>query len=34
VLAWLRSLERGYQTRMNMVLRGFMEQQQAKARKK
>lgn len=28
VLDWFRSLGRGYQTRMNMVLRSFMEHQQ------
>jgi uncharacterized protein (DUF4415 family) len=30
VLDWFRSLGRGYQTRMNMVLRSFMEHQQKK----
>ena len=30
VLDWFRSLGRGYQTRMNMVLRGYMELHQEK----
>jgi uncharacterized protein (DUF4415 family) len=33
VLDWFRSLGRGYQTRMNMVLRSFMEHQLKKPQK-
>ena len=32
VLEWFRSLGRGYQTRMNMVLRSFMEHQRKEPR--